>query len=136
MIRFSIEFDLKNFRFSHELIIGVKSPSQNQDQIQVAHFLDKFDYQILNETEIKVKFSFRLVIAPKVGDYSFDGECILESPEQEKIRGLLKNYPGRLKHAVNRFLLKECYSHAEKLASSESFYFPPTQKILNSFGIE
>jgi len=40
-----------------------------------------------------VKYHFRLIIAPGVGDYSFDEECIMASPEQEKVRHLLKNYP-------------------------------------------
>lgn len=136
MVKISIEFDLRNYRFSHESVTGVKSPPNNHGKIQVAHFLDKFDYQILNITEIKVKFHFRLVIAPDVGEYSFDGECIMESPEQEKIRHLLDEYPGKLKEAVNKFLLKECYLYAEKLANSENLYFPPLQKILNTYGIK
>jgi len=131
-----ISFELKNYQFSYESLTGVKKPLKNQKQIQIAHFLDKFDYQILNDTEIKVKFHFRLVIAPKVGEYSFDGECIMESPEQEKIRHLLKNYRAKLKHAVNRFLLKECYFYAEKLALSENLYFPPVQEILDVYRIE
>ena len=136
MVKTSFEAEFKNFRFSHESITGVKIPSENQRKIKVAHILGNFDYQTLNETEIRVKFRFTVTITPEVGEYKFDGECILESPEQKKIQYLLNNYPGDLKHAVNKFLLKECYYYAEKLANSENFYFPSTQKILLSHGIE
>ena len=135
MVQISFEAEFKNFRFFHESITGVKNPPRGQEKIQIAHFFDRFDYQTLNETEIRVKFRFRLVITPKVGESGFDGECIMESPEQKKIKHLLEDYPGDLKHAVNRFLLKECYLYTEKLANSENYFFPPVQKVLSSYGI-
>ena len=136
MVKISIKFELKNYRFSNEYIKGLEKPSNSQGKVQIAHFLDKVNFQILNETEIKIKFHFKVIIAPSVGEYNFNGECIMESPEQENIRHLLKNYPAKLKHSVNRFLLKTCYSYAEKLANSENLYFPPIQKILSSYGIK
>jgi hypothetical protein len=130
MTRFEIKFDLKKYRFSNELASGVKIPSKDQRKIKLLHLLGNFDYQILNETEIRVKFRFTLDIVPEVGDYRFDGECIMESPEQETIRHLLDEYPGKLKQAVNKFILKECYYYAEKLAHSENLFFPSVEKIL------
>jgi hypothetical protein len=136
MVQISFEADFKNFRFSHESFKGAKSPPDNQGRLKISHIIDKLDYQILNKTETKINFHFGLVIAPDIGDYNFDGECILESPEQEKIRHLLQKSPANLKQALNRFLLKECYLYAEKLAQSEDLYFPPVQKVLNSYGIK
>lgn len=78
---------------------------------------------IITPTEIKVKFTFRLVNIPGVGDFSFDEECIMESLKQEKILHLLDNYPAKLKHAENKFLLKECYYYAERLATLKIFTF-------------
>jgi hypothetical protein len=135
MVQISFEADFKNFRFSHESFTGVESPPDNQGRLKISHVIDKLEYQIITETEIKVKFHFGLIIAPEVGDYGFDGECILESPEQEKIRHLLQKSPANLKQALNKFLLKECYLYAEKLAHSEDLYFPPVRKILNSYRI-
>ncbi len=136
MVKISIKFELKNYRFSNESIKGLEKPLNSQGNIKIAHFLDKVDFQIFNETEILIKFCFKVTIDPSIGEFSFDGECIMESPEQENIRHLLKNYPAKLKHSVNRFLLKTCYSYAEKLANSENFYFPPIQKVLSSYGIK
>lgn len=130
MVKISIKFELKNYRFSNESIKGLEKPPNSLEKLQIAHFLDKIDFQILNETEIKIKFHFKLIISQSVGEYDFDSECIMESLEQEKIRNLLKNYPARLKHSVNRFLLKICYSYAEKLSTFENLYFPPHPKDL------
>ena len=136
MVKIEIEFDLKNYRFSNELITGVKKPPENQEKIKIAHFIYNWDFDILSETEIKVKFSFKLIITPDIGTYKFDGGCILESPSQERIRHLLEKYPAKLKQVIDKSLLKECYFYSEKLAQSEQYYFPNTQKILAVYRIE
>jgi len=56
----------------------------------------------------------------------------MESPEQETILLLLDKYPGKLKEVVNKFLLKDCYYYAEKLAKSENLYFPPVEDIFST----
>ncbi|KKM75971.1 hypothetical protein LCGC14_1384880 [marine sediment metagenome] len=51
MVKISIRFDLRNYRFSNESIKGLGAPPDSQEKIQIAHFLDKINFHILNETE-------------------------------------------------------------------------------------
>lgn len=136
MVQISFEAEFKSFRFSHESIIKGKEPTVNQSKIQVVHAIGNLDYLTLNETELKVKFHFWLEITPDLGEYIFDGECIMRSPQQVKILYLLNEHPGNLKRVVNKFLLKGCYYYAKKLAQSENLFFPPIQKVLESHGIK
>lgn len=59
MVKIAFQFDLKNFRYSHEYLKGVANPLDEQGQIQIAHAISNINYQILNDTEIKVSFHFQ-----------------------------------------------------------------------------
>ena len=71
---------------------------------------------------------------PDLGEINFDGECILESPQQNKIHFLIDTKP--LRSFMDRFILKNSYYHAEKFAKQEDFSFPPAQEILRIIGIK
>jgi len=72
---------------------------------------------------------------PDLGEMMFDGECILESPEQIKVSFIQQNAPHLLNNFVQKFLLKYSYINAEKFAKEQKIPFPPAKFILKKFGI-
>ena len=135
----SIEFDIKikNFKFSDDVLLkGTFKPTSGFSKIQFQHFIDILSYNLINTRERKIKFHFRLVMRPDIGEINFDGECILESPQQNKINFAIKTIPKPLRIFIDTFILKNSYYHAEKFAKQENFPFPPTQELLKRFGIK
>lgn len=87
-------------------------------------------YNLINTRERKIRFHFRLVMRPDIGEFNFDGECELESPQQNKINFVIKTIPKPLRIFIDNFILKYSYYHAEKFAKQENFPFPPAQELL------
>ncbi|KKN57644.1 hypothetical protein LCGC14_0560160 [marine sediment metagenome] len=139
MKRLSIEFYIKvrDFKFSDEFILkGTFKLKQEWTKVQFQHFIDILGYRLISPNERKVKFHFRLVMRPDMGEISFEGECILESPEQNKISFIIQNTPQSLRKFLDNFILRNCYYHTEKFAKQEKIYFPPAKEILKRLGIK
>ena len=138
MGRRSVDFDVKfkDFKFSDEFLLrGTFKTTLNWTKIQFQHFIDILGYHLISPNERKIKFHFRLVMRPDIGEINFDGECILESPEQNKIEFLIQNAPQPLRKIVDTFILKNSYYHAEKFAKQEKLQFPSAKEILKKFRI-
>ncbi len=138
MGRRSIDFDIKfrDFKFSDEFLLrGTFKSTLNWTKIQFQHFIDILGYRLISPNERKIKFHFRLVMRSDLGEINFDGECILESLEQNKVEFLMQNAPQPVRKIVDTFILKNSYYHAEKFAKQENFLFPPAKVILKRFGI-
>lgn len=138
MTKRSIEFDIKikDFKFSDEVLLkGTFRPSSELLKFQFQHFIDILSYKLINARERKIKFHFRLVMRPDVGEFNFDGECVLESPQQNKINYAIKAIPKPLRIFIDNFILKYSYYHAETFAKQENFFFPPAQVLLRRFKI-
>lgn len=126
----------RDFRFFDEVLLrGTFKPTKNLTKVQFQHFIDILGYHLITPNERKVKFHFRLVMRPDIGEINFDGECILESPEQNKIEFLIHNAPQPLRKVVDAFILKNSYYHAEEFTKQENFTFPSAKEILKRFGI-
>ena len=133
----SIEFDIKfkDFKFSDEVLMrGTFKPPTEFIKIQFQHYIDILSNKLINIRERKINFHFRLIMRPDLGEINFDGECILESPQQNKIHSVINTKPFR--SVMDKFFLKNSYYHAEKFAKQEAFSFPPAQQILRGFGIK
>ena len=118
-IVFNVNF--KDFSFSDEVLLrGTFKPTQEFTKIQFEHFLDIKTYQLISLNERKIRFQFRLVMRPDIGEMNFDGECILESPDQNKIEFLMQNNPKPLRKIIDSFILKDSYYHAESFAKKEN----------------
>ena len=135
----SIEYDskFKDFTFSDEVLLrGTFKVTPTWTKVQFQHFIDILGYNLINPTERKIKFHFRLIMRPDIGEINFDGEFILESPEQNKIEFLIQNAPQPFRKLVDRWILKNSYYHAEKFAKRENFLFPSAKEMLKRFKIE
>lgn len=134
----SIEFDIKvrDFKFSDDFLLrGTFKPTPKWTKIQFQHFTNILGYNLISSNERKVKFQFRLVMRPDLGEINFEGECIIESPEQNKIGFLIQNASQPLIKFLEPFILKNCYYHAEKFAKQEKIHFPSAKEILKKIGI-
>ncbi|KKM87099.1 hypothetical protein LCGC14_1272360 [marine sediment metagenome] len=135
----SIEFDarFKDLKFSDNFLLkGTFAPTKGWTKVQFQHSIELLSYKLINPNERKIIFHFRLVMRPDLGEISFDGEFILESPEQNKIEFLIHNAFPPLRKLIDIFILKYSYSHAESLAKRENIFFPPAKEILKRFGIK
>ena len=129
-----IDFDIniRDFKFSDEVLIrGSNKPTEGLVPIQFKHSINILSYDLINVRERKIKFQFRMIMRPDIGEINFDGECILESPDQAKIHAMFKI----LRSFINRFILKYLYYHAEEFMKQENYPFPPAQAILRGFNI-
>ena len=138
LTKISIDFDIrfKDFRFSDEVLMrGTFKPTPEFTKVQFQHYVDILSYDLINIRERKIKFHFRLIMRPDIGEINFDGECLLESPQQNKINFVIKTIPKSLRSFMDKFIVKNSYFHAEKFAQQEGFPFPPAQGILREYGI-
>ncbi|TET00484.1 MAG: hypothetical protein E3J90_03940 [Promethearchaeota archaeon] len=139
MAKKSIEFDIrfKNFTFDDEVLMkGTFKPTSGFTKVQFQHYIDILSYKLINIRERKVRFHFRLIMRPDIGEINFNGECILESPQQNKINFVIKTIPKPLRLFMDNFIVKYSYFHAEVFAKQENFPFPPAQGILRGLGIK
>ena len=127
----------KDFIFSDEVLMRgtFKAPS-GFSKLNFEHFIEMISYDLINNKERKIVFQFRLIMRPDVGEINFVGECILESPQQDKIDFIINFLPGALRSLTDKIILKESYFHAEKFAKQEEFLFPSVHVILKGLRIK
>ncbi len=139
MSRKSIEFDakVKNFKFFKETFFrGSNKIESKWKKIAFTHHIESIKSELINNQERKFHFHFTLEMKPDLGEINFDGEFILESPEQNKISFFLQNAPQALSQFYTPFILKNSYNNSEKIGKKEGLPFPPAKDILRRFGIK
>jgi len=139
MVKKSIEFDIRirDFRFYGDYFEkGTFRSTLVPAEIKFIHYIDILSFNLINKTERKIKFHFKLEINPDIGEINFDGECILESPQQDRINYVIKNIPKPLRQFIDNFILKNSYHYAEKIARAEHIPFPPAEFLLQNLGIK
>ncbi len=128
MVKKSIEFDIKvkDFKFSNENFFkGANIIKSNLwKKVAFTHRIDNLKSKLINQRERVFGFHFTLEMKPDLGEINFDGECILESPEQNKVNYLLQNAPDIIKNFITSFILKYSYQNAEKIGKNEKIPFP------------
>lgn len=129
----SIEFDIKfkDFKFTDDFLLkGTFKTTPILTKVQFQHIINNLNYKLISSTERKLSFHFRLIMRPDLGEINFDGECIIESPEQNKIAFMIQNAPQPFRKLVDKWILKNCFYHAEEFAKKENFPFPPAEFLL------
>lgn len=131
---FSLEFDMqpKGFKFKKEFCLrgAVVLPTPLK-KVQFKYYLDKNTHSsLLNSQERKIDFHFTLQMFPDFGEINFDGECILESPEQNKIQFCLFNKIPPFIQFIDGIILKKCYENSKKIAEKNNIPFPPVNFLM------
>lgn len=139
IVKKSIEFDIKirDFKFYGDTFEkGSFRPTPIPAKIRFTHYINILGFGLINKTERKIKFHFKLEMNPDIGLINFEGECILESPQQHRIDFVIKNIPKPLRKFIDTFILKYSYYHAEEIAKLERIPFPPATFLLQGLGIK
>ena len=138
MSKGSMEFDmmLTKFKFVNENCFrGAVKQTPDLKKVQFAYHIDRDVSQtLLNERERKIKFHFTLEMKPDLGEINFDGECILNSPEQNKVQFCLQNQFPPFLRFIDRIILKPCLENSEKIAKKNNIPFPPVDFFLRLSG--
>ncbi len=87
------------------------------------------NYDLINKYERLINFSYFVKLLPNLGEIGFDGECILESPDQNTIEFLIKNSDS-FKMRIEYNIHKRAYSYAEKIAIEDRIMFLPSKIVL------
>ncbi|MBA7524737.1 hypothetical protein ES705_16879 [subsurface metagenome] len=139
MAKRSIEFDIKvkDFKFSNENFFkGANIIKPNLwKKVAFTHHIDNLKSKLISQRERVFEFHFILEMKPDLGEINFDGECVLESPEQNKVNFILQNSPDTIKNFIIPFILKYSYHNVEKIGKKEGLPFPPVNVILKQYGI-
>jgi len=129
-----MEFDmrLKDFKFRKEFCLkGAVTQSSQWKKVQYKYFLDKnIHSSLLNSQERKIDFHFTLEMHPDFGEINFNGECILESPEQQKVQFCLFNEIPPFMQFINRIILNQCFKNSKKIAEKNKIPFPPVDFLI------
>lgn len=131
---FSIEFDtrFKDFKFTKELFFkGANKPTKSGwKKLRFTYHVNKKGYGLVSATEMKIDFHFILEMHPDLGEINFDGECILESSELQKVRFTIQNAPAFVKNFIDKMIIRTCYYNAEKIWKRNGLILPSVDIIL------
>ena len=121
------EAEMKEYHFFNETVFRGSQVFSNEKHNNTLNIKQHY---LINKTQRKIKFSFIAEMHPYVGEIAFDGDCILESPDQNKIEILLKGSRGFQKR-VEYTIMKNCYMYAEKIAKDNNIRFLPAAEVIN-----
>lgn len=134
-----INLKVRSFKFKNEQFLKGQHDDYptSIESIKFAHNLElNISSQLISKDERAVNFSFRLKMRPDLGSISFDGQAILESPNQEKLQSILfRPLPVRpaqqIKQIIARHLLFESCKKSQKIASEKKIPFPSEQELFS-----
>ena len=130
-----MEFDmqLKAFKFTKEFFFkGANKPTTSGlKKVRFTYYLDKKGHVLVNPSERKIDFHFTLEMHPDLGEINLDGECVLESPEQQKIQFCLINQVPPFMRFIDKIILKKCYENSKKIAEKNNINFPPVDFLMS-----
>lgn len=123
---------IKDFRyFDKKFFEGLKETNLF-DGMEIKHTLHIQEHKLINSTQRLIDFTFTVEYFPQAGKLEFDGECILESTNQENIEMLIQFSPS-FKRKIEYTLTKNAYKHAEQIAKENKIYIFPSDVFLNEF---
>ncbi len=141
----NINYRLKSILFKGEEFLKgqYKDDLISWEKIKFVHDL-KFDIspQLISKDERKITFSFRLKTEPGVCIISFNGQAILDSPNQGQLQNILQlPLPSQLAQIlrlnISKKLLFSSCKKSQEIASREGILFPSEQELFSQlFKIE
>lgn len=140
MAKKSIDFRFKvsDFSFTNDYCFkGGFKRSPNWKKVQFSYHID--ERRVSNEldtpTERTITFKFTLTMLPDLGEISFNGKCILTSPEQQKVSIALQRAPKAIYFIADKEIRKSSLKHAEQIAKEKGIPVPPAHVMNQMFQI-
>lgn len=120
---------IKDYKFYNEKYFSgsIESNPENLKDIQVKLHIRK--KELFNKTDRLLFYTFTMKFLPNCGEFAFDGECVIESPDQNTI-GLLLDTSNSFRMRVEYNIYKRAYLLAEKIAKEEEIFIPPSDIML------
>ncbi|MHA1795184.1 MAG: hypothetical protein ACTSUK_03670 [Promethearchaeota archaeon] len=137
MAKKEIEFDMKvgKFTFTKDYCFrgGFKTPYFQK--VRFSYYIDerKISRKLINDREREISFRFTLTMLPDLGEISFNGKCILESPQQQKIDIVLQEVPGAIERFVDGIIRNASLKHTEEIARKNGIPIPPADVLIQMF---
>lgn len=119
----------KDFKFYNEKYFSgsIEPNPENLKDIQIILHIRK--KELINKTDRLLLFTFIMKLLPNCGEFVYDGECIIESPDQNTI-GLLLDASNSFRMRVEYNIYERAYPLAEKIAKEEGIFIPPSNITL------
>lgn len=119
----------KDYKFYNEKFIhGIAEPTlESFNRIDFKVEISKKD--LVSKDERLIFFTVRVKLLPACGEFAFDGEMIIESPDQKTIE-LLLDKSDSFKIRVEYNIIKRVYPLAEKIAKEQGLFLIPSDMLL------
>lgn len=131
-----ISLKFKEFKFTKEFIFkgANKTTESGWKKIKLTYHYDKKGQKLINQHTRLFKFHFTLQLFPDIAEINFDGECIVESPNQDKIETVIKNNITPVLKFIETHIVKNCIINSKKIFDKHKLPLPPVNllfKMLN-----
>ena len=121
----------KEFKFTKEFIFkGVnKITESGWKKVKLVYHLDKKGQKLINQHDRSFKFHFTLQLFPDIGEVNLDGECIVESPNQDKIEICMRENITPIIKFIDTNIIKNCIINSKKIFDKNKLPIPPVNII-------
>lgn len=127
------KFQIKQYKFFNEKFFKGKEKPVFGNFNTIEHNIDIQNKNLVNQYDRLFHFTYIVKFLPKAGEIGFDGEFILESPNQNNIELLLK-FSDSFKMKIEYTIIKNAYIYAEKIAKDNGIWYLPSEIFLKEYG--
>ncbi len=124
---------LGKFEFYNEVIKGALEMNYNWNNIQFNYVIDWIGHELISNVERKILFAFSLTTQPESWTIYFEGECVLESYDQENFEKITSQFEGSMDFFFGKRILKPSLKHSQRLAKERGFDFPSSDFLIQYF---
>ena len=123
---------MKDYKFYNEKYYqGLDQTSPNNTK-----FVD-FKFQVSKKELISkcnrlLTFTITVNFMPNSSKFVFDGECVIESPDQNIIKLLIDNSDS-FRMLIEYNIFKKVYPLVERMAKEERLLVPPSELVIKDF---
>lgn len=133
------EVSITNFKFFDEKFVreDEKKAKIDWSKVDIIPCIENIEFnETWNNNERKIDFHFKLETNPHIICISFNGQCILESPEQRKIEVLLKQRIQIMNKMIYNDILKTAYLHADVIGKNNNIPLHPIGIVLKKYELK
>lgn len=132
-----ISFRFKEFKFIKESVFkGTnKIPKSGWKKVKLTYHLDEMGQKLINQHIRSFKFHFTLQLLPDIGEINFDGECIMESSNQDKVEIAIRNNITPILKFINICIIKNCIINSKNICDKNKLPLPPVNILFEKLNL-